>query len=244
MNKRFGMSGSTLKLLACLFMLIDHIGSKLFPQYRILRIIGRLAFPIFAFCIAQGCRYTRHKGKHFALIFGFGVLWEALLIGYYGEWEGNIFLTFSLSIVLIYLWQWVKKRWCTCNFAWGAALAVMYATVIVGVWILTEHLHFEYRFYGVLAAPMTAAFDHQSGQAPAWMKRFDTLPMKLLMLSAALIMVAWPIGKTVQIYALCAIPLLAFYNGKAGNPRLKYAFYVFYPAHLIVLGLIREWMYG
>ena len=60
-------SSSTLKLLACLFMLIDHAGLLLFPRYKIFRIIGRLAFPIFAYLIAEGCRYTRNKLKHFLL---------------------------------------------------------------------------------------------------------------------------------------------------------------------------------
>ncbi len=243
MNKRIGLSGSTLKILACVFMLIDHIGAKLFPQYSVLRLIGRLAFPIFAFCIAEGCRYTRHKGKHLALIAGFGVVWEGLLIWYYGDWEGNIFLTFSLSVVLIYLWQWIKKQWCSRGIGLGSVWLLLYAVTIAVVWCLTEHLHFEYRFFGVMAAPMTALFDYKEGEAPPWMKRFDHLPVRLLLLAAALFLIALPtLGRTVQVYALLAIPVLAFYNGTAGNPRLKYAFYVFYPVHLIILGLVREWM--
>ncbi len=239
--KRLGLSGSTLKILACVFMLCDHIGSRLLPQYRVLRIIGRLAFPIFAFCIAEGCRYTRHKGKHFALIGGFGVVWEALLIYYYKEWDGNIFLTFSLSILFIYLWQWIKKQWVYCNVWIGCALLVLYGAVVVGAWILTETVHFEYGFWGVMAAPAVALFDHRDGEAPMWMKRFDCLSIKLVMLLAALFFLALPtIERGVQIYALLAIPILALYNGKAGNRRLKYLFYVFYPVHLMMIEFVRE----
>ncbi len=243
MSRRIGLSGSTLKILACVWMLIDHIGAKLFPQYGILRLIGRLAFPIFAFCIAEGCRYTRHKAKHLALILGFGIVWEGILIWYHGEWEGNIFLTFSLSIVLIYLWQWIKKKWCASGAWRGCVWILPYAAAIAAVWWLTQRLHVEYRLFGVLAAPMTALFDYKEGEAPPWMKRFDCLPVKLLLLSTALFLIALPtLGRTVQIYALLAIPVLALYNGTAGNHRLKYAFYVFYPVHLIIIGMIREWV--
>ena len=67
-------NGNTLKFLACITMLIDHAGILLFPQYDIFRIIGRIAFPIFAFMIAEGCRYTKNKLRHFLMIFGLGVL--------------------------------------------------------------------------------------------------------------------------------------------------------------------------
>ena len=49
-----------LKLVAMITMLCDHAGKMLFPQYRIMRIIGRIAFPIYCYCIAAGCVYTRN----------------------------------------------------------------------------------------------------------------------------------------------------------------------------------------
>ena len=64
-NKIGIFSNSTLKIFACLFMLIDHIGFHLYPRIFELRLIGRLAFPIFAFLIAEGCKYTKNKLKHF-----------------------------------------------------------------------------------------------------------------------------------------------------------------------------------
>ena len=63
------LTGNALKLLAALFMTIDHIGVVLFPRVLILRIIGRLALPIFAYMIAEGCKYTRNKKKYFGMIF-------------------------------------------------------------------------------------------------------------------------------------------------------------------------------
>ena len=59
------LTGNALKILAAIFMTIDHIGVMLFPRMLILRIIGRLALPVFAFMIAEGCKYTRNKKKYF-----------------------------------------------------------------------------------------------------------------------------------------------------------------------------------
>ena len=53
-----------LKIIAMLSMLIDHMGAAIFPQYRIMRIIGRLAFPIYAYCLAVGCIYTHDMLKY------------------------------------------------------------------------------------------------------------------------------------------------------------------------------------
>ena len=58
------LSGNMLKILGAVFMLIDHIGVVFFPEVKILRILGRISFPIFAFMIAEGCRYTRNKLRY------------------------------------------------------------------------------------------------------------------------------------------------------------------------------------
>ena len=63
------LSSNALKLIALVSMTVDHIGLILFPQYRVLRIIGRIAFPIFAYMIAEGCRYTSNRIRYFLTIF-------------------------------------------------------------------------------------------------------------------------------------------------------------------------------
>ena len=58
---KFGIfSNNVLKIIACITMLLDHMGFILFPEYPIFRIIGRIAFPIFAFLLAEGCYYTKN----------------------------------------------------------------------------------------------------------------------------------------------------------------------------------------
>ena len=72
MEKQGVLNGNHLKLIAAFTMLLDHVGILLFPQIRLLRILGRLAYPIFAFMIAEGCRYTKNKLRYF----------------FYGVWPG------------------------------------------------------------------------------------------------------------------------------------------------------------
>ena len=65
-NNPIGLiSGSTLKIIGCILMIVDHVGCILFPRIMFFRIVGRLAMPIFAFLIAEGCYYTKNKLKHF-----------------------------------------------------------------------------------------------------------------------------------------------------------------------------------
>ena len=65
MKKIRFLSGNMLKVIAAITMTVDHIGVIFFPSSNILRIIGRIAFPIFAFMIAEGCKYTKNKFRYF-----------------------------------------------------------------------------------------------------------------------------------------------------------------------------------
>ena len=70
-TKKFaGLTGNQLKLLALIAMTCDHVGLQLLPQFIILRIIGRLAAPLFAYMIAEGCRYTHDRGRYLGRLLG------------------------------------------------------------------------------------------------------------------------------------------------------------------------------
>lgn len=100
------MSRNVLKIFACISMLIDHTGYILFPELNILRYIGRLAMPIFAFFIGEGCLHTKNTKKYFTRVFLLGIVCqsfytgEALITGYGNPFYLNILLTFSCSILL------------------------------------------------------------------------------------------------------------------------------------------------
>ena len=216
------LNGNHLKLIAAFTMLLDHAGILLFPRLEILRILGRIAFPIFAFMIAEGCRYTRNKLRYFLMVFGLGVACQLVYYVTSGDTYLNILLTFSCAILLIYLLQAAGRtqNW-KQQFLWSAIFAA-------GVFLalgMTQILTIDYGFWGIMT-PVFAAFSLGKG------KTGSKLPV--LMTAVGLIFLGADLGG-IQHYALLAIPLLLLYNGQRGKANLKYFFYIFYPVHLAVL---------
>ena len=80
-STRVGLDATALKLIGVVTMTIDHIGYILFPKLALLRIIGRLAYPVFAYLIAEGCTYSRYKTKYFLSVLGTGLLCSVAAIG-------------------------------------------------------------------------------------------------------------------------------------------------------------------
>ena len=240
--RRWGLSASTLKIIACILMLIDHIGAYIFPHILILRIIGRLSFPIFAYFIAEGCRYTRHKLKRFLLVFGLGLLCEGVYFIYSGSIDGGILITFSFSILLIYEIQAMKRAMAQGKWAGAVLWLLLFTASIIGVYGFDRYiLHISYGFWGVLIPVFTALPDYKEGEAPAPLRHLSNLPAKLMFCSLGMLLLCISRGLTtnIQSYCLLAIPLLALYNGAPGVKRMKYGFYVFYPLHLVVIFLVQ-----
>ena len=240
-GRRVGLSASTLKIIACITMVIDHVGAYIYTDAEILRIIGRLSFPIFAYFIAEGCRYTRHKLKRFLLVFGLGLLCEGVYLAYAGTLDGGILMTFSFSILLIYEVQALKRAWAQRAWAstvlWGLALDAS----LVGVYGFIEYvLYVSYGFWGVLIPVFTALPDHKEGEAPPCFRPLSGLPQKLAFCTLGMLLLCLSRGLTtnIQSYCLLSIPLLALYNGRPGVRGLKYGFYAFYPLHLVVIFLL------
>lgn len=232
-------SSFTLKTLACLFMLIDHTGMLLFPDIALLRIIGRLAFPIFAFFIAEGCRYTRNKLRRFLTIFLLGLICEAVYIAFDGAYYGNILLTFSLSIILIYCLQWVKASLCAGSKAKIALSLLLFVAALIGVYLFVRSFGVDFGFTGVLAPLFASLFDYKEGAAPKWLEKFDRPWMKLIAFAFGLILMVLETGIFKRrTWCLLALPLIALYNGKPGSRKFKYGFYLFYPLHLALLELV------
>jgi hypothetical protein len=246
--KSWGLSASTLKLLGCVFMLIDHVGLILLPDLLILRVIGRLAYPIFAYFIAEGCRYTRNKLKRFLLVLGLAVLCEGVYFFMMGEPEGGILLNFCFAILLIYQVQAFKKAWAKKQW-WGMALWLTLGLAsVVGVYCFVRYvLYVDYGFWGVLIPAWAALPDYKEGEAPKWMEKLSNRWIKLAFFSIGLLLLCASRGllTNLQSFCLLTLPLLALYNGEPGRKGLKYGFYIFYPVHLAVLWVIAallEWL--
>ena len=240
------LSGNALKIIAAITMIIDHIGVVFFPRVAILRIIGRISFPIFAFMIAEGCHYTRNKLRYFLSVFILGISCQAVYFFYGGGRLLGILITFSLSILVIYAMQYMKKSILKQEPLIKQILsALLFLAVVFGVYVLNEKLIIDYGFFGCLAPAFAGVFtiprdaqkstDVQNENASsAKQSRNIREILNLLSLGICLVILIFAMGK-IQVFALLALPLLFLYSGKRGKYKMKYFFYVFYPLHLAAL---------
>lgn len=234
-----GLSGNALKLLACIFMFVDHVGMILLPGVVVLRAIGRLAMPLFAFTFAEGCFYSRHRGRRFALILGLGLVTSAAMSFVEGVVQGNILITLTLASLVIYALDALKrsafahawKRTVLSSFALVAALAFC-----VGVCCFSG-LEVDYGLGGVLLPATVRLLDFRSYGAKGAPGALYHPVTVLLLFTIGLLVIALLSG-TLQLFSLCAVGFIALYSGTRGRYRLKALFYVFYPAHLALLGAV------
>ncbi len=236
-NKLGMLPSSTLKVIACIFMAVDHVGLILFPKHEIFRIIGRLAFPIFAFFIAEGSRYSKHKLKRFLSILSIGLFFLIFYFFYDDQLYGNVFLTFSCSIFLDQLIYISKKEFFekSFSFKWLGLLVISVVSLIL-LYILFDIMHFEYGFWGMLLPVFVNLTNFKDIQAPKRLVSFDCHVSKMILLTLGLLplSITGNLG-TMQFYSFLAVIPLFLYNGKVGYKKMKYVFYIFYPAHLLII---------
>lgn len=236
------LSSNQLKILACITMLIDHIGYFIFPQITILRLIGRLTFPIFAFLISEGAKYTKNKVRYLLTVGALGIVWQAYLIIFRSDYHFNILITFSISIIIIYAMDYFKK----CFFDKQCKIYIKILTFILFVFVaISPYLiakvfswfHYEYGFYGAMCAVFASAPVLNKTDAPDYLKWFDKIPIRVLCMAIPLFMYSRN-NKISMIFYFVGLLLMLLYSEKRGKANLKYFFYIFYPAHLLILHLI------
>ena len=209
------LTSNQLKLLAMLTMTLDHIGVQLFPGVLWLRIVGRLAFPIYAYMIAEGCAHTRNRRKYLLQMAGLALLCQLVYFFAMGSLFQCILVTFTLSILLIYACD-TGSRPLTAL----ALLGMAFVTVALPRMLPGTDFAIDYGFFGVLV--------------PVAVYLGKTHREKLLFTAGALVALAWSVGD-IQWYSLAALLPLALYSGQRGKRRMKWLFYLYYPLHLAAI---------
>lgn len=220
-------------------MLLDHLGYEVFPQILWLRIIGRIAFPIFSYSIYEGCKYSGNHLRYFSQVLSLGLLCVLVYYLHAGKLFGNILITFSLSIICCtVLFFSVRRMETEKNRRVKTECAALLLLTVFGIFLLSRAMEIDYGFWGILCPAWAAALDLFSErlklQSASVKKYFPVLGF-----SVGLVILAAVTGEN-QWYSLLAIVLLFLYNGKKGRYPMKYFFYVFYPLHLAVVGLISD----
>lgn len=203
-----------------IFMTCDHVGIQLLPQWGFLRILGRLALPIYAYMIAEGCYYTHDRRNYLLRLAGLGALCQIVYLIALGDLYMCILITFSLSVCLIGVLEDVLRD--TNPKTIAAALAVS-AGIVFACGALPELLpgfQIDYGLAGVLL-PVLIYFGKP----------------KLLFLCIGLTLLALT-GNPIQWWGFAAVPLLLCYSGEKGKFNIGSLFYWYYPAHLVVIFLL------
>ena len=224
-----GLTGNQLKLLAMITMTIDHIGFILFPQHIIFRIIGRLSMPIYAFFIAEGCRYTRNRPKYLLTILAVAAVCQVVAYITTGTLYMCILVTFSLSICLICLVDNFlrKPRVWTVLAGLAGFFAARFICQTLPDLLPGTDFAVDYGYAGVLI-PVCTYLGTTKWQKLGW----TAVGLLCLCLSSG----------GIQWYSLASLLLLALYNEKRGKYSMKYLFYVYYPAHTAILYLIARFI--
>ena len=225
LTQRRGLSGNQLKLLALLTMTIDHIGLILLPQHSILRIIGRLSMPIYAYMIAEGCRYTKNRARYLLSMVGLAAVCQVVSYVVTGTLYQCILVTFSMSISLIWLLDLaISKQNISSKLALAAGLgAVFFLCEVLPMLLPGTDYRIDYAMVGVLL--------------PIFPFMGKTKWQKLGFLTLGLVTMCLYHGG-IQWYSLLALLPLALYGGHRGKASFKYLFYIYYPLHIVVIEAI------
>lgn len=234
------MSALTLKIIACIAMLLDHIGYALKITYPY-RIIGRIAFPIYAFLLTEGYVHTKNFKKYLTRLFIFALVSEIPFnlftrnklfdIGS----SSNIFFTLSLSLVLLYLLDEAKKKY------EDKSRQILLSAILVSLFcFLAELFRADYGFYGILTV-LCFRYLKQFKRKNIVMITGHAIVIFTYILASQL--KSWAF---VQLYALFALIPILLYNGKKGftstNPAIskvmQYAFFAYYPLHMLIIYLL------
>lgn len=216
-----GLTGNQLKLLALITMTVDHVGQVLLPQYPILRIIGRLSFPIYAFMIAEGCRHTRSMPRYLGSVAVLAAVCQVVYWLATGSLYQCILVTFSISIGLLFLLRRAREAgspWTALALA--AAVLALFVTEVLPLLLPDTDFGVDYGFLGVML-PVGICLGRSKAQ-------------RLGIAALVLLLMGFTIG-AVQWFSLLALPLLALYNGQRGRHDIRNLFYFYYPAHLAVI---------
>ena len=238
---KFGLTNNQLKAIAMASMMLDHIGLLFFPTVAIFRILGRIAFPIFAYMIAEGCRYTKNRTKYLSLIAAMALAFQLVYFVAMGSLYQGILVTFSLAIITIYaieaLCVTFQKLWQPLA-AIGALLFVAVFVFVLPKALAGTDFALDYGIWGILIPVVSYFLPIQKWRISNLLtpRQWRMTGVAVLLLIRAIYYTVFPspLG-LIQWGSLLTVPLLFLYNGERGKANMKYVFYIFYPAHLVIL---------
>ena len=246
MNKKNSLrclNSLSLKLLAMALMLCDHLWATVIPVNNWLTAVGRLAFPIFAYQVAEGFFLTHNRKKYLGRMFVFALISEIPFdLLYYSSvvfpFHQNVMFTFCLAILLMMGLERAKSK--------GPIVFSLAAAACVALGMLLGQLAMvDYYGSGVVTV---LVFYLCRGRSWGRLGELAGLIVLNCYLLGGMLIPVTLLGHTIEIseqgLAVLALIPIWLYNGKQGphSRAIQYACYAFYPAHMLVLALMRMYL--
>ncbi len=235
-----GLTSNMLRAIAVVLMLIDHIWATALSFGNWMTYIGRMAFPIFAFQIAEGFTHTSNFKKYALRLLGFAVISEIPFNLFYSSrwfnpYHQNVLFTLLLGLLAIFVIEKARKCFTvkTVIFSFLWLLLICVASVIGFV---------DYGFLGMITVVM---FYLLRDFPFAWLAQLTAMIMINIVFFEGQVFPIEFFGKIFEIptqgFAVFALIPIWLYKGKKGHSSkiMQYSFYAFYPMHMLVLYLIK-----
>lgn len=227
------LSHTTLKLIACFTMLLDHVAySFLSPAsllYAFLRVVGRMAFPLYCFLLVEGVHHTKDPKKYFLRLLVITLISEPIfdmmcyhklvVIG-----KQSVMVTLLLGATMCMIMKRLPKYW-------------MKLPLVIPFYFLAGFARCDYGANGIL---MIALFmlTHDLPLRPLWqVPLFGLLCIRMGGWAVKLLWRPFPI----QWFAVAALVPILLYGGHKGskNKALSWAMNLFYPVHMAIIVIIQ-----
>ncbi len=228
------MTSFALKIIAIISMTANHAAHIFYPYlpyeaYFVMILVGGITFPTMAFLLVEGYHHTSNVRKYGIRLLIFALIAQIPYMLFI-DVEGNVLWTLLIGLIVLYLYDHMKNRalyWLICI----ALILVSYLCDwgIIGVLMVLIIRLVPNRRTGIIYAVLLVMLA-------------NGLPNLITTLSTGNI---WYLPNALYSFIGCtaAAVMLCCYNGKRGRP-LKYFFYVYYPAHILVLGIIKVLLFG
>ena len=232
------LNSNHLKLIAITAMTIDHVTWLLFPGFQtawyivLLHIIGRLTAPIMWFFIVEGYNHTRNVKKYLTRLFLFAIVSHFAFC-----------LAFGISFIPNSIFNATSVLW---SLAWAVVLMMILDNDKINKYlkILLFILIFLITFPSDWSCIAVFAIIFMNKYKDNFRKKMLMMMVGTLMYSLVYYFCIDHFYGILQLATCLTIPVLYFYNGERGKLNLKYLFYVYYPTHLVVIGIIKLIVYG
>jgi len=229
-QSQFGLSGSALKLVAILSMVADHCAFFFLQHdtqtYEVMRCFGRIAFPVFAFLIAEGFHYTHSRRRYLVTLLVFAFVSEIPWLLLNGYCSGhNVMFTLAVGVIALEVFDKLINR---------KLLAITLITILS---LIAERYNFDYGWRGVWMIVVFYMFQLRANpikdrKSYNFTPLFPLYPFFQVLFAFPLMMHYGTVG------ALLASATILLYNDERGFIKGKAAKYAFYPAHLFVIWLL------